>query len=285
MKILHVAVFTPTSTNVWQAQGFEALGHKVIRYDYRARARALTIKKRDDELIKLCHASKPDIILFAKCNKMHYRVLEACSKSGKVVMWYPDNRWSVDKELTDKFERSDYVFCSSLEGTEAADPHCNKVYRLQGGYDSKIHHPFSLPKIYDAVFIGSARGDRIEFQKTANYEIKSGFFGKAHSKLVSQTKINLSFTESKGVSNRIYKLMAAGGFVLTQPWERMHEDFGIGVHLDVFSTAEQLKYKIDFYLNDPWLRKRITKQGCEKVKEYDNINYAKRIIEVVKNDL
>ncbi len=41
MKILHVAVFTPQSTNVGQADGFESLGHEVIRYDYRAMAKKI----------------------------------------------------------------------------------------------------------------------------------------------------------------------------------------------------------------------------------------------------
>ena len=64
MKILHVAVFTPNSTNVWQADGFEALGHEVIRYDYRARITALSsYKNRDLELITLCQIEKPDIII------------------------------------------------------------------------------------------------------------------------------------------------------------------------------------------------------------------------------
>ncbi len=282
MKILHVAVFTPTSTNVWQAQGFEALGHEVIRYNYRARARALSsIKKRDDDLIKLCYASKPDIILFAKCNNMHYRVVEECRKVTTTIMWMPDCGPNIDAEFGAKLGHCDFIFCSAQDVVDLAKRYCPNSYRLQGGYDSKVHYPIDVPKKRDAVFIGTLRDYRIKYKKEVNFEVVTGVYNKNHSRVVSESRINLNFNKGRATSNRIYKLMAAGGFVLTMPWAGMSEDFGIGIHLDIFSNSEQLKHKIDFYLKDSWLRERIANQGYEKVKEYDNINYAKRILKEV----
>jgi hypothetical protein len=285
MKILHVAVFTPKSTNVWQAQGFEDLGHKVVRYDYRVRARALSTKKRDDELIKLCCTSKPDFVLFAKCNDMHYRVVEECRKVTTTIMWMPDGGPNINDEFEAKLGHCDFVFCSAQYVADLAKGYCPNSYRVQGGYDSKVHYPIDVPKKRDAVFIGDLKGKvhdyRIKYKKEVNFEVVTGVYNKNHSRVVSESRINLGFSLGRSTSNRIYKLMAARGFVLTMPWEGMEKDFGIGIHLDIFSTPEQLQHKIDFYLADPWLREKIANQGYEKVKEYDNINYAKRILAVI----
>jgi len=282
MKILHVAVFKPTSTNVWQADGFEELGHKVVRYDYRVRAQVLSsTKKRDDELIKLCNASKPDFVLFAKCNNMHCRVVEECRKITTTVMWMPDIGPNINNEFEAKLRHCDLIFSSGQECVDLGKKYCPRAYRLQGGYNPKVHYPTNVPKKRDAVFIGDLRDYRIKYKKEVDFEVVTGAYNEKHSRIVSESRINLNFNKGRATSNRIYKLMAAGGFVLTMPWSGMHEDFGIGVHLDIFSTPEQLQHKIDFYLNDSWLRERIAKRGCEKVKEYNHINYAKRIIEEV----
>ena len=284
MKILHVAVFTPKSTNVWQADGFEELGHKVIRYDYRARQRALgmNIKKRDDELIKLCYASKPDFVLFAKCNNMHYRVVEKCRKVTTTIMWMPDIGPNINDEFKAKLGHCDFIFSPAQEGVDLGKKYGPRAYRVQGGYNPKVHYPIDVPKKRDAVFIGDLRGSthdyRIKYKKEVNFEVVTGVYNEQHSRIVSESRINLNFNKGRATSNRIYKLMAAGGFVLTMPWAGMSEDFGIGVHLDIFSTPQQLKHKIDFYLKDSWLRERIANRGHKKVKEYDNINYAKRIL-------
>ncbi len=282
MKILHVAVFKAMSTNVWQADGFAELGHDVTRYDYRARAKILGVKKRDDEIIKICHASKPDFVLFAKCNNMHYRAVEECRKVATTIMWMPDIGVNIDAEFETKLGHCDFVFTPAEEMVALAkEKNCLRAYRLQGGYNPEVHYPINVPKKRDVVFIGDLRDYRLKFRKEVNFEVVTGVYNKQHSRIVSESRINLNFNKGRATSNRIYKLMAAGGFVLTMPWSTMHEDFSVGVHLDIFSTPEQLQHKIDFYLNDPWLRERIAKRGREKVKEYDHINYAKRILKEV----
>lgn len=282
MKILHVAVFTAMSTNVWQANGFENLGHEVIRYDYRQRVKDLgSLEQRDVDLILLCRKEKPDIILFSKCNKMDVSVVKECRKVGKTVLWYMDDIYNMDVELVEKMKHSDYIFCSINTAMEEGKKHCNNVYRLQGGYDSNIHRPVDVPKVRDVAFIGGMRPYRNKFKSGWDFEVINGIYNEDHSKVVSETKINLSFTEGRGVSNRIYKLMAAGGFVLTMPYDSMYEDFTPGKDFDTFSTPKELREKIVYYLEHEDERKEIAAHGYETVKQYDHINYARRIVEVV----
>lgn len=291
MKILHVAVFTARSTNVWQANAFEELGYDVIRYDYRAKARELDGSltpinpKRDENLINLCSIEKPDIILFSKCNWMDVRVVKECNKVGKTVLWFMDDWHNINTELIEKIKESDYIFCSAPAGIATAKEHGKHAYRLQGGYDPKMHHAIDRPKKMDVCFIGSMHTNRKEFAKKVNFKIISGVYNEKHSKIVSETKINLNFTDGDGVSNRVYKIMAAKGFLLSIPWNTMEEDFEVGVDLDIFETSSELKEKIKYYLEHGEERERIAQHGYETAKGFDNLNYAKKILEVIKHGL
>lgn len=283
MKILHVAVFIFRSTNVWQAAGFESLGHTVIRYDYRALVKTYGMSRRDDHLITVCRKERPDIILFSKCNLMDVRVVKECNKVGTTVLWYVDDsdprNWNA--ELIDKMKQCDYVFCSVKERVEAARKYCKNSYRLQGGYDPSVHYPMSLPKKRDVTFIGTLRPEKRIFMCGWNFDIVTGVYNEDHSRIVSETKVNLSFTHGGGTSNRLYKLLAAKGFVLTQPWDGMEEDFEVGRDFAVFTSPKDLKEKIVYYLTHEDEREQIAEHGYETVKKYDNINYARRILEIV----
>ena len=282
MKVLHVAVFTSRSTNVWQADGFEVLGHRVIRYDYRADLKRFNcMSKRDDYLITLCRKERPDLILFSKCNLMDVRVVKECNKVGATVLWYMDDQgpnW--DLELIDKMRHVNYVFCSVKKCAEDAKIFCKNSYRLQGGFDPVVHCPMFLPKIRDAVFIGTLRPEKEIFRKCA-FSIKTGVYNEAHSRFVSETKINLNFTHGGGTSNRLYKLMAAGGFVLTEPWDGLMEDFTPGKDFVVFTSPNDLNEKIQYYLAHEEERNEIADQGRRTVMKYDNVNYARVISEKV----
>lgn len=290
MKILHVAVFTPTSTNVWQADGFEELGHEVIRYDYRAMAKRYGSIGRDEHLISLCRKERPDFSLFSKCNKMHVNVVKECGKIGKTVLWYMDGIPNMNKELIDKMKHSDYVFCSMRDCVLEAKKHCRNSYRhpCEGGFDSRIHYPIVTPKVRDVAFIGNVYSYvlpyRKQFGKEVNFDIINGVFNEAHSKVVSETKINLCFTDGGGVSNRLYKLLASRGFVLTMPWDTMLEDFLPGKDFDVFTTPSELNEKIKYYLENEKEREVIASHGYRTVQKYNYINYARFILEKLENE-
>jgi len=290
MKILHVAVFTPNSTNVWQADGFEALGHEVIRYDYRARVTVLSsYENRDLELITLCQIEKPDIILFSKCNLMSFYVVEQCRKICKTVMWYMDGLNNFCDEVIQKFNHSDFVFCSIYECAIEAQKYCKNSVRhpCEGGFDSRIHRPVNVPKIRDIAFIGSVYDYvlpyRVELKNHINFDIIENVYGIEHSKAVSETKINLCLTNGEGVSNRLYKLLAANGFVLSMPFNTMEQDFTPGQDFIVFNSVVEAKKQIDFYLNNEDEREKIAEHGYKTVQKYNHINYAKFIIDYIRN--
>lgn len=272
MKILFVAVFTPKSTNIWQAKGFEALGHQVYRFDYRS-----TPHEYIHEYIKKI---EPDAVIFAKCNKFDVKYVKMFS--CKKVLWYPDLMGTFDKELQLKVKACDVVFCSTPVCTEAAKKINPNSFQNYGGYEPDIHKPVNITQDIDVSFIGSsAFDDRKQYINKCNITNIQGVYGIDHSKAVSRSRINVNFCHSEGTSNRLYKIMAAGGFVLTQNYPGLENDFNIGVELDVFNNPKELKQKIAYYLNHESLRKNIAANGMLAVKKYDHIHFAKRIIKKI----
>jgi hypothetical protein len=136
-----------------------------------------------------------------------------------------------------------------------------------------------VKKIRDVAFIGhcQGRGHRREYVEALGIPVIQGVYREEHARTVGETNINLNFTEG-GASDRVYKVMAAGGFLLSEPWPGMEEDFTPGVHLDTFGSVDELRRKIGFYLlNDP-LRVTIAENGLRAVQKFSRDGWAKAIV-------
>jgi len=282
MKAMIVGVFTPNSTTIWQAKGFKNIGLEIITYDYRQKLMEIGRLRTKKEIVYICREEKPDFILYVKCNRVRVETITETNKICPSAFWYMDNIWGINEELILKMKECNYVFCSRYDGIDEAKKHNNNTYFLQEGYDPSIHHPIETPYIRDVAFIGSVRRRyRKRFAQRMNFDVFTNSYGLEHSKIVSETKINLNFSEGDGTSNRTYKILAAKGFLLTQPWKGIEDDWEIGKHLDTFNNQKELSYKIQYYLENDKKREEIAEAGYQHVKQYDNNNFARRITDMV----
>jgi len=280
MKIIFVAVFNYNSTNVSQADGFRKNGCEVIEFNYREIATRVGDFERDKQLVVLCEKEKPDAVVFSKCNEIYSWVVDECNKYSKTVLWYMDPLNSnFNDALKEKINKCTLTFCSLLEPLRAAQAiGGERVHFLHERYDHTSNYPLDLPYKYDYSFIGNPRNERKRYVDALNIPLIQNAYGKEHSEVVSQTKINLNFTEG-GTSDRTYKVLASKGFLLTEPWENMEADFKIGEDLDIFRSIEELRQKIDYYLKNENRRLKIAEHGYQTVQKFDRINWAKKIIE------
>jgi len=100
-------------------------------------------------------------------------------------------------------------------------------------------------------------------------------------KIFNCSKINLNFTSKPirtGIPQRIFDIMGAGGFVLTNYQVELSEYFVAGEHLDYFSSEEDLLEKIEFYLTHEEERRRIAENGQKLVKEYHTYDLRAAVI-------
>ena len=78
-------------------------------------------------------------------------------------------------------------------------------------------------------------------------------------------------------------MLASRGFLLTQPWPQMEQDFVDGKDLVTFNGIHDLTSKIDYYLLHQDERKRIAERGYATVQKFNRIEFAMRVIEIATN--
>ena len=89
-------------------------------------------------------------------------------------------------------------------------------------------------------------------------------------KIFHLSKINLNFTSKPirtGLPLRIWDILGAGGFVLTNFQTEIPEYFEIGKDLETYSSEEELLEKIGYYLEHEDERQAIAENGYRKAKE------------------
>lgn len=90
-------------------------------------------------------------------------------------------------------------------------------------------------------------------------------------KIFNLSKINLNFTSKPirtGLPLRIWDILGAGGFVLTNFQAEIPEYFEIGKDLETYSSETELLQKIEYYLEHEEERKAIAQNGYLKAKEH-----------------
>lgn len=292
IKILFVAVFKPNSTNVSQSRGLKQNGFSVYEYDYRESLRQFggNVKERDDDLITLVSFLKPDVVIFSKCNNMHYRVVDECNKYSSTVLWYMDAMHNFDQELIEKIKRVN-LFVSGVEGIIYYGKKYNKrTIFVPQCPDEKLNFlRRDIDYEYDVTFIGNVssngvHANRAQYKKELNFTHFTNAYGVDHNKIVNQSKINLNFSPvgGDGTSVRVFKILAAGGFLLTTPWKNMENTFEIGEHLDTFCSPDDLKEKIFYYLENYQERNNIRIAGYDLVQNnFMPVHWARRIVREV----
>lgn len=96
-------------------------------------------------------------------------------------------------------------------------------------------------------------------------------------KVFYSSKINLNITWRgiiSGIPQRIFDIMAVGGFVLSNYQSEMDNLFEIGKDLEVFHDLKEYDEKLQYYLNHERERITIGINGYKKVKELYNYSIA-----------
>lgn len=102
-------------------------------------------------------------------------------------------------------------------------------------------------------------------------------------KVFHLSKINLNITSRSietGIPQRVWDIMAVGGFCLTNYQAELEDYFEIGRDIEVFHNLGELMEKIEYYLNHEEARVRIAINGYKKVRKYHT--YSKRLIDVLE---
>lgn len=108
-------------------------------------------------------------------------------------------------------------------------------------------------------------------------------YGSEMPKVFHVSKINLNITSrsiESGIPQRVWDIMAVGGFCLTNYQEELDEYFVEGVDLEIYRDLDELMEKTAYYLEHEDKRIRIAMNGYKKVRELHT--YDHRLQEMFK---
>ena len=279
MKILYAGVFTEGSTNISQRDCLRKLGHEVDEFVPFGK-HGVDYRQVPNFNIELQEVRGYDIILIAKGNGISEYTMKMLKKNNrKIIYWFPDPAQTFTSEMAMKAFYSDVAFFDKKNSLEKALlVNKNSKYVCEG-YDESADVVQNVKKQYDISFIGNVYGNRSSvLDRLENVKIISSAYGLQHSIEVGKTKINLNICTDNCASDRIYKVLAAGGFLLTDDWYG-RELTGLvdGEDLVIYKDVEDLQEKIEFYLSRSYTRDKIASRGLSKVKDLTRMEWAKNI--------
>lgn len=287
-KILFVGVFdrNKKSTNTSQLISFKKLGHDIVGYNYRQKAQQIGSKERDTHLINEIKNNNYDLIVFSKCNDLSCRVFKEIKGVSKTCLWFMDSIVNYDKDMMLKTSMVDYVCCDKMNVLEESIKINKKTFLVHEGFDESVDKPHILEKEFDITFIGSIYGNRLSVINKILKGVSSfnGVYGVDHAKIVSKSKINLNFCTGNDASDRVYKIMAAKGFLISDNWNGREDIFENGVDLVIYNDIKDLNEKIDYYLHNDEEREKIALNGYKTVQKFTRLSWAKKIISLYEEN-
>lgn len=144
----------------------------------------------------------------------------------------------------------------------------------------------ALPKAALKIF-GGTEWARAGGPIASCYAGRSVPYGFDLSSLYFHSRINVNVFHEQCVdstNSRVYDVLAAGGFLLTEYRPQLEKEFDIGRHLAVFRTAAEARDKAMYYLGHPKEREAIAREGQSHVlAEHTFAHRARKVMELVRS--
>jgi spore maturation protein CgeB len=274
MRILFLGVFSHGSTNVSQRESLKNIGHYVEEFSYR------NIPSFNGVLSEMVDGY--DMLLIAKGSGLAVSSINKfrLNNNAKIIYWFMDPLRSYTNEMIDKTRVADISYFDKINVLKKAKKFNEHSYYLCEGFDETVDCKRDVKKEYNVSFIGGVYNNRSSMLSGIdNLKIINNAYGTKHSFEVSRTKININVCTDDGASDRVYKILAAGGFLLTDDWNG-RELTGLEDKKDlvIFKDKDDLDSKIKYYLNNKEERETIASSGHVSVQRLNRTNWAKGII-------
>lgn len=254
---------------------------------------------RQRQLEKAVAAFRPDLLLVIRGNSFDAEVIQRLkSRYGirhTAGWWVKDPR--AGNEMQEDARIYDHYFCIHRFGYDELD---NIHYLPALGLDRDLYRPLAGEKTsrHEVVFVGGWSPRRQEFmeklldlpveiygpgwRKRRNWfnpqlreKVKANrIWGEDLIALYNSAKIVLNISSwnpgRTGLNLRVFDVPATGAFLLTDHCEELAQHFELGREMETFSSPNELREKIIYYLGHDEERKIIAHAGYEKVAGFEN---------------
>ncbi len=150
------------------------------------------------------------------------------------------------------------------------------VFWLPNACDLELHQQIPLRRIYDVGFVGTInpwhnprRSFYLELiKKNFHSCIKTNLWGRAMSRVYSQSKIVFNINGAGDLNMRVFEALSCGALLLTdRPVDSIDLLFQEGEHFISYRSPSGMLNKINFYLQNYKQAQKIASQGQKLVRE------------------
>ena len=277
------------------------------------------ISKKNNEFIRYLSQNTPDVIFFYRPEIFFEETIQHIKNRFNPILlgYHNDNpfiQWNKSVKYRYFFKNIKYWdICYAYRKSNI------NHYKTFGGKNIKLLLPYYVKGIHDkdfdnerdidVIFIGHYENDgRLEccmYLKEHGINIKifgpewpvhasqdyggiNPIFNDEYVNKLGSAKIALVFLSKVNhdkYTRRNFEIPATGAFMLTERTSTLRQLFIEGQECDFFSSKEELLKKVQFYLSNDRLRKKIANAGmrkCLKAK-HNNIGRVEQIMEDIKS--
>jgi len=253
-------------------------------------------KEMNELLLETAKHGQFNLVLFCKTDSVNYRLLTEINRYSPTWYFFMDPMDQARRINAVAYaKRATWASATFSDVTEYFKNTGARAYWITQGADTDVFTHKETSKSYDVVFVGTKTTKRFRYVEALR---KAGItvvcFGEGwengpvyQAELVDiycKSRVVLNFCRpGSGFSIRIFQVMGAGVFLLSEYCSDMEDLFERGVHLDWFKDTQELVEKTHYYLNDNQSLKTISSAGYDFVhKNYSWENIINDICEIVE---
>lgn len=206
--------------------------------------------------------------------------VDALVEAQQKIFGYNFANEIIDKEFTQKYLNA---IGANLRGMNVPDSFvlANQINKLVTGTERRKLLSMAASRFQVHLFTQGRMEDIPSVKVHGGVE-----YSEEMPKIFRNSKINLNITMraiTSGVPLRVFDILGAGGFCLTNYQAGMAEHFEDGKDLVMYTGPEDMMEKIEYYLSHDSERLRIAECGHEKVKSYGYEKAFQRMFAGIEN--
>jgi hypothetical protein len=275
------------------------------------------LRKANVDFLNLVESLKPELILVIATSGLLAGTLaqaKVLSPNSIIYCIFPDSPHSLNLERTVSLPLFDRVSCSSPAWIRTFEQFgAKRVHYLPFAADTLFHKPIDAELRFDIGFIGTWRPEREELLESLS-EFEMQIWGSAYwktrtksqsilrkcwsgrpaigeefAKVCANSRIMLNILDPitwPGPNMRSFEQAACRAFSLSFRSQAVLEIFEEGKTIEYFSSLEEARSKVVYYLQNEDKRAQIAEAGFQLVVEggHNYINRAETIVEWYQQD-
>jgi len=266
---------------------FNALHHfenvEAQFFDYVTEAQQRGVAGMSDQLEEIIRKEQPDMLWYSPLD-LHADILHESLKyitdntDTQTIIWMNDDHRRFDDYARHWAPCVDHIITTSHEAVSKYHEagFSEKIIKSQWAFNPFTYQPLPPPRTRDVSFVGSAKGNRLEFiWKLRQSGLHVDVFGSGWPedmfipffdmvKIFSKSRINLNLSNSSQIKRRNFEVPGCRGLLFTTPADNLEEYYEPDKEVVIASSLEELIDKSRYYLSHERQREEIAQRGYDR---------------------